>query len=308
MSPEQCNEQGYNEKSDIWSLGIIIFEMANLAPPFQANNHLALALKIKDGKYKRIPEQYSEELMRVIRWMLKPEQQDRPNVEDLLNLPNVSIRLRERALKRNIEHMKKRQTEIEDMEADIQKQELVIAKREEDLDQKERKIEEIEKLIAELQEDIRCGKNSGVAASTVAGTDYLCGNSGESAHDYNNEDGVNIGSTDECEDIISNLRDKSQSGEQPGVRQSKNSLLLSSDSAQMQLMVPSSQRKQIMGSESNPAMNLSMRSASNDKGINEYSIGMPSVTESYATDLLKFARSSSGLKGNSFLQNSQNLS
>lgn len=76
--------------------------MANLAPPFQANNHLSLALKIRDGVFERIPEEYSEELMRVIRWMLKPEQKSRPNVEDLLNLPNVSIRLRERALKRNI--------------------------------------------------------------------------------------------------------------------------------------------------------------------------------------------------------------
>ena len=48
--------------------------MANLSPPFQANNHLSLALKIKEGKYERIPEEYSAELMRVIRWMLKPEQ------------------------------------------------------------------------------------------------------------------------------------------------------------------------------------------------------------------------------------------
>jgi len=71
-----------------------------------------LALKIKDGVFSRIPEQYSEELMRVIRWMLKPDQKERPNVEDLLNLPNVSVRLRERALKRNIEHMKKKQEEI----------------------------------------------------------------------------------------------------------------------------------------------------------------------------------------------------
>jgi serine/threonine protein kinase len=109
MSPEQCNEQGYNEKSDIWSLGIIIYEMANLSPPFQANNHLSLALKIRDGKYGRIPSKYSDELMRVIRWMLKPEAKQRPNVEDLLNLPNVSIRLRERALKRKISHMEKKQ-------------------------------------------------------------------------------------------------------------------------------------------------------------------------------------------------------
>lgn len=109
MSPEQCNEQGYNEKSDIWSLGIIIYEMANLSPPFKANNHLSLALKIKDGNYERIPEEYSAELMRVIKWMLKPEPKLRPNVEDLLNLPNVSIRLRERALKRNLQHMQKKQ-------------------------------------------------------------------------------------------------------------------------------------------------------------------------------------------------------
>ena len=50
--------------------------------------------------------------MRVIRWTLKPDPKDRPNVEDLLNLPNVSVRLRERAYKRNIEHMKKKQDEI----------------------------------------------------------------------------------------------------------------------------------------------------------------------------------------------------
>lgn len=79
--------------------------MSNLSPPFQATNHLSLALKIRDGKFERIPEEYSEELMRVINWMLKPDATDRPNVEDLLNLPNVSIRLRERALKRNLQHM-----------------------------------------------------------------------------------------------------------------------------------------------------------------------------------------------------------
>ena len=151
MSPEQCNEEGYNEKSDIWSLGIILFEMANLAPPFQANNHLALALKIREGTFKRIPDQYSEELMRVIRWMLKPEQKQRPNVEDLLNLPNVSVRLRERALKRNIQHMQKKQEEVDKREQDILKLEKQINNKEEQLNDKDREIEDMERMILEMQ-------------------------------------------------------------------------------------------------------------------------------------------------------------
>jgi serine/threonine protein kinase len=126
MSPEQCNELGYNEKSDIWSLGIIIYEMANLSPPFMASNHLALALKIRDGQYQRIPSQYSEELMRVISWMISPDPKDRPSVEDLLNLPNISVRLREKALKKNMQQLQKQQQEIERKEKEMVEREAAI--------------------------------------------------------------------------------------------------------------------------------------------------------------------------------------
>jgi NIMA (never in mitosis gene a)-related kinase len=44
--------------------------------------------------------------------MLQVEPEERPNVEDLLNLPHVSMRLRERALKRNLLHMKRKQEEV----------------------------------------------------------------------------------------------------------------------------------------------------------------------------------------------------
>jgi NIMA (never in mitosis gene a)-related kinase len=38
MSPEQIAEQRYNDKSDIWSAGFIIYEMAALRAPFEATN------------------------------------------------------------------------------------------------------------------------------------------------------------------------------------------------------------------------------------------------------------------------------
>jgi len=37
-------------------------------------------------------------------------------VEDLLNLPHVSMRLRERALKRNLQHTKRKEEEVKRQE------------------------------------------------------------------------------------------------------------------------------------------------------------------------------------------------
>ena len=71
MSPEMINEMRYNEKSDIWALGCLLFELCALVPPFEATNQLSLAVKINAGKFNRIPSRYSEELYRTIRWMLQ---------------------------------------------------------------------------------------------------------------------------------------------------------------------------------------------------------------------------------------------
>jgi serine/threonine protein kinase len=71
MSPEMINELKYNEKSDIWALGCLLYELAALAPPFEATNHLSLAVKINAGKFNRVPAKYSEDLHRAIRWMLQ---------------------------------------------------------------------------------------------------------------------------------------------------------------------------------------------------------------------------------------------
>jgi NIMA (never in mitosis gene a)-related kinase 2 len=70
MSPEQINESNYDEKTDIWSTGCVLYELVALKPPFTASNHLALATKILQGGFDRIPFRYSEDLQSAISSML----------------------------------------------------------------------------------------------------------------------------------------------------------------------------------------------------------------------------------------------
>lgn len=70
----RCQEQmsgiQYNEKSDIWSLGCLLYELCALHPPFIAGNQLELATKICTGRFQRIPSNYSDELHSLISTLL----------------------------------------------------------------------------------------------------------------------------------------------------------------------------------------------------------------------------------------------
>lgn len=48
-SPEVWNEEPYNYKSDIWSLGCVLYEMTMLRPPFRADTPEKLFKKIMAG-------------------------------------------------------------------------------------------------------------------------------------------------------------------------------------------------------------------------------------------------------------------
>lgn len=71
MAPEIINEKAYDERSDIWSLGCLCYELCALRPPFDATNAVSLAVKINTGKFARIPNKYSDGLFDVICFMLR---------------------------------------------------------------------------------------------------------------------------------------------------------------------------------------------------------------------------------------------
>eukprot|EP00736_Rhodelphis_marinus_P013456 Rmarinus@m.16467 len=89
MSPELCQEKPYNEKTDIWACGCVLYEMAMLSPPFVATNVVALYKKIVEDEPRPI-RGYSSELSRLILAMLRKNPAARPSASDVLQDPYMA--------------------------------------------------------------------------------------------------------------------------------------------------------------------------------------------------------------------------
>ncbi|KJR82785.1 serine/threonine protein kinase KIN3 [Sporothrix schenckii 1099-18] len=120
MSPEICAAEKYTLKSDIWSLGCIIYELCAREPPFNAKSHYQLVQKIKEGKLAPLPVVYSPELCAVVRDCLKVNPDRRPDTAQLLNLPVVRLMRKEKevvelskTIKSKEEQLNKRARELE---------------------------------------------------------------------------------------------------------------------------------------------------------------------------------------------------
>jgi len=67
LSPEIVENKPYNNKSDIWSLGILLYEMCCLEPPFNGTSLTMLAMRIVKANYKDIPKRYSPKISNLIK-------------------------------------------------------------------------------------------------------------------------------------------------------------------------------------------------------------------------------------------------
>jgi hypothetical protein len=89
MSPELFSDEPYNHKSDVWSLGCCVYEMATLKQAFNARDMTSLCASVMRGKVPNIPSSYSVELNDVIHMMLSADPDDRPTVSEFLRMPFV---------------------------------------------------------------------------------------------------------------------------------------------------------------------------------------------------------------------------
>ncbi|XP_034280413.1 serine/threonine-protein kinase Nek8 [Pantherophis guttatus] len=84
ISPELCEGKPYNQKSDIWALGCVLYELASLKRAFEAANLPALVLKIMSGTFAPISDRYSPELRQLILSLLNLEPSKRPQLDEIM--------------------------------------------------------------------------------------------------------------------------------------------------------------------------------------------------------------------------------
>jgi serine/threonine protein kinase len=84
MSPEIFQNKPYNHKSDVWALGIVLYELATLQHAFDAQSITSLSSKIIKGRYPPIDPMYSKNLKGLIKDLLAPTPKARPDIEQIL--------------------------------------------------------------------------------------------------------------------------------------------------------------------------------------------------------------------------------
>ncbi|EAY13399.1 AGC family protein kinase [Trichomonas vaginalis G3] len=88
-SPEICVGKKYNTKSDIWSLGCVLYELASLKRPFTGRNVAEIMRNVIGKTPKPIPAQYSTELQSLVESMLRKNPDERPSINEIFQMPLI---------------------------------------------------------------------------------------------------------------------------------------------------------------------------------------------------------------------------
>uniref|UniRef100_A0A8C4DU78 non-specific serine/threonine protein kinase n=1 Tax=Dicentrarchus labrax TaxID=13489 RepID=A0A8C4DU78_DICLA len=89
LAPEVFTQGTYDAKSDIWSVGCILYELCTQTSAFTAETPVKLMPKVIGGPYPSIPDTFSPELRELLKDILEKDPQSRPTASEILEHPVV---------------------------------------------------------------------------------------------------------------------------------------------------------------------------------------------------------------------------
>jgi NIMA (never in mitosis gene a)-related kinase len=75
-------------------MGVMLYELSALRPPFDAPSIHLLSMKIVRGVYNPVPNQYSSEFKLLVKQMLSVNIQQRPDINKILSMPVIQKRVK----------------------------------------------------------------------------------------------------------------------------------------------------------------------------------------------------------------------
>lgn len=94
FSPEIIQNKPYSFKSDIWSLGILLYEMCALKMPFDGSNLASLSIKIIKGNYTPLPTSFTRDIRGLISSLLHVDMNKRPSINEILRNSLIKHRIK----------------------------------------------------------------------------------------------------------------------------------------------------------------------------------------------------------------------
>nr|CAH56440.1 Nek protein [Sphaerechinus granularis] len=89
LSPEICQRQPYNQKSDMWAAGCILYELVTLTRPFEGHELSTLIMRILRGLYTPIPKTYGTAIEELVAVLLSVSPGMRPSAHAILTSHNI---------------------------------------------------------------------------------------------------------------------------------------------------------------------------------------------------------------------------
>lgn len=95
LSPELILERPYDHMSDVWALGVVLYELMALKHPFNANDMKSLMHRILKVQYDPPPTMYSNDLRNIVAKILVKDPLQRMRLGEILELPYVTKRVKQ---------------------------------------------------------------------------------------------------------------------------------------------------------------------------------------------------------------------